>query len=324
MNLSFKKILVIQTAFIGDTILATSVAEELHEFFPQSEIFLLVRKGNHALFENHPFLQILTHDKTHKFSSLFNLFKNIRKEKFDVVVNLHRYTSSHLLTILSGARVKLGYSSIFKMFYTHTIQHNFQKGLHEIHRYHSIIQPLTHSEKIFLPKIYPPQNLPDNFFSEKEYICLFPGSLWPTKQLPPTKWIELIHKIPDKFNIFLCGSKEDNNLCEYIKVKSQHPNVTNIAGMFSLLETASIVQKAKRVFVNDSAPLHIASALNIPVTAFFCSTVTNFGFFPLSDDAQVIEVENLDCRPCGIHGHKQCPRGHFRCGLEISLDEIKI
>ncbi len=324
MNIYPQKILIIQTAFIGDTILATSVAEELHNTFPKSDIYILVKKGHQDIFENHPFLKVWTHDKTNKFKSLLYLIKKIRKEKFDVIVNLHRYFSSHLLTVLSNAPFKFAYSSFLKKFYTHTVTHQFQRGVHEIHRYHAIIQPLTNSEKAYLPKIYPSQNLLENFSSDKEYVCFFPGSVWATKQLPPDKWIELTKKIPDNFNIFLSGSKEDFNLCEYIKIKSQHPNVFNIAGIFSLLEVARITQQARRVFVNDSAPLHLVSALNIPVTSFFCSTVTDFGFYPLSDNSQVIEVENLDCRPCGIHGHKQCPKGHFRCGLEISLEKIKI
>ncbi len=324
MTIHPKKILIIQTAFIGDTILATSVVEELHNTFPKSNIYILVKKGHQDIFESHPFLKVWTHDKEKKYSSLWQLIKKIRKEKFDVIVNLHRYFSSHLLTVLSNAPLKFGYSSFLKKFYTHTVTHQFQKGVHEIHRYHAIIQPLTNSEKIYLPKIYPPQNLPENFSSDKEYVCFFPGSVWATKQLPPDKWIELTKKIPNTFNIFLSGSKEDFNLCEYIKVKSQHPNVFNIAGKFSLLEVARILQQSRIIFVNDSAPLHLASALNIPVTAFFCSTVTDFGFYPLSDNSQVIEVENLDCRPCGIHGHKHCPKGHFRCGLEISLEKIEL
>jgi len=61
--------------------------------------------------------------------------------------------------------------------------------------------------------------------------------------------------------------------------------------------------------------------MNAPVTAFFCSTTPNFGFGPLSEDSKVKELTSvLACRPCGLHGHKTCPEGHFRCGNEIELD----
>ncbi len=89
-----------------------------------------------------------------------------------------------------------------------------------------------------------------------------------------------------------------------------------------LMETAALFSKAHRVFVNDSGPLHIASAMNSPVTAFFCSTTPEFGFGPLSDKSEVVEVKNLECRPCGLHGHKICPKGHFNCGNLLDVKKI--
>ena len=77
-------------------------------------------------------------------------------------------------------------------------------------------------------------------------------------------------------------------------------------------------------YVNDSGPLHIASAMNAPVTSFFCSTVPDFGFGPLADQSKIVQVkEKLPCRPCGLHGHNSCPKGHFKCGNDISISEIE-
>ena len=83
------------------------------------------------------------------------------------------------------------------------------------------------------------------------------------------------------------------------------------------------MQNAFMNYTNDSAPLHIASAMNAPVTAVFCSTVTWFGYTPLSDKSFVVErAEPLYCRPCGLHGRKQCPEGHFKCALDISKNQL--
>lgn len=319
-----QKILIIQTAFIGDTILATSVAEELHTVFPNAQIVLLIKKGYEELFHQHPFLTIWTHDKSKKYSSLFSLIKKIRQEKFDAVINLHRYFSSNLLTVLSGASYKSGFQSFLSIFFSHSVRHSFQKNLHEIHRYHQLTEPLSQQSTVYLPKLYPPNHLPESFCTNKKYVCLFPGSVWATKQLPPARWLELIQYFSDDTEIYLCGSVQDKTLCAYLSVQSGRNNVRNIAGEYTLLEMAAIMQKAQRVYVNDSAPLHIASALNIPVTAFFCSTVTDFGFYPLSTDSQVLEVKDLKCRPCGIHGYRQCPQGHFRCGLDMPVSEARI
>ena len=101
-----KNILIIQTAFIGDAILASSVVEKMHQFFPQAKISILVRKGNESLYQEHPFLtQTLVWNKQDgKYKSLFRLLKIIRKQKFDTIINLHRYASSGFLTAFSKAK----------------------------------------------------------------------------------------------------------------------------------------------------------------------------------------------------------------------------
>jgi heptosyltransferase-2 len=69
--------------------------------------------------------------------------------------------------------------------------------------------------------------------------------------------------------------------------------------------------------------MHLASAVNAPVTVFYCSTVPDFGFGPLSDNSHIREVtEALECRPCGLHGFKNCPQGHFDCALKIDISKI--
>ena len=102
-------------------------------------------------------------------------------------------------------------------------------------------------------------------------------------------------------------------LCEKIKISSQHQNIINLAGKLSLLQSCALIKDAQMTYVNDSAPLHLASSVNAPVTAFFLSTIPAFGFGPLSDNSTIKEVLNLKCRPCGLHGHKTCPQKHFKC-----------
>ena len=109
-------------------------------------------------------------------------------------------------------------------------------------------------------------------------------------------------------------------MLERIKVNSGNDQVENLAGKLTLTESAELIKNARMNYVNDSAPLHMASAMNAPVTAYFCSTVPEFGFGPLSEHSVIVETnEKLSCRPCGLHGHKQCPQGHFNCGNQISI-----
>jgi heptosyltransferase-2 len=76
-------------------------------------------------------------------------------------------------------------------------------------------------------------------------------------------------------------------------------------------------------YVNDSAPMHLASALAAPTSAVFCSTVPGFGFGPLAGGAYVVEREApLYCRPCGLHGYRACPQGHFKCANDIQVARL--
>jgi heptosyltransferase-2 len=102
-----------------------------------------------------------------------------------------------------------------------------------------------------------------------------------------------------------------------------HTRITNLCGQLSFLESAALMRDARMNYVNDSAPLHFASAMNAPVTAVYCSTIPGFGFGPLSDQRFVVETrETLDCRPCGLHGFKACPLGHFNCAHTINAGQL--
>ena len=138
--------------------------------------------------------------------------------------------------------------------------------------------------------------------------------------MPKQKWVEKIKKLPADKVIYLLGGKEDIALCSEIIQYANQTNLISLAGELNLLESAALIQKASRTFVNDSGPLHLASAMNAPVTAYFCSTTPKFGFGPLSDDSIIREsTEVLSCKPCGLHGFKACPKGHFNCGETIEV-----
>jgi len=124
--------------------------------------------------------------------------------------------------------------------------------------------------------------------------------------------------------IYLLGGKADEESCQWIKNHSTHPNIIVMAGKLSFLESAALMKNGKMNYVIDSSPLHLASAVDAPVAAVFCSTVPSYGFGPLSSVKRIIETsEILPCRPCGLHGHKQCPEKHFKCA-EIPPDRFLI
>lgn len=325
MHPAFSNILVIQTAFIGDAILASSLLEKLHARFPSASISVLVRGGNESIYQNHPFLkEVLVWEKRKaKFRHLFALLNLIRKNQYDCVVNCHRYASSGLLTAFSGARHTAGFKeNPFSFLFHHTARHKIGDGRHETERYTDLVSDFA-GKDVFPPRLYPgsADETAVQAFKDKKYVCMAPASVWFTKQLPPEKWIALCDQQDASVNIFLLGAPGDTDLCEHIRKNSRHKNITVLAGKLSLLASAALMKNAAMNYVNDSAPLHLASALNAPVKAFFCSTVPEFGFGPLSSNAEILGVNDLPCRPCGLHGYKACPLKHFKCGHDMPLPE---
>lgn len=314
-----KSVLVIQTAFLGDVILATPVASELKRLYPDSTIDFLVKKGNESLLINHADIRkTYVFDKSQKWKSIRSLLKEFRSNKYDLVINLHRFGSSGIIAGLSGGRNRYGFKkNPFSFLYTKKFDHEIGNGTHEVSRNLSLLKEFGAAD-IARPSLYPSSSDYNTIeqYQTDPYVCLAPTSVWFTKQMPQEKWVDLIKQIDGKA-IYLLGSKADFAHCEEIRLTCESENVINLAGKLNLLQSAALIQKAARTYVNDSGPMHIASAMNSPTTAFFCSTVPTFGFGPLSEDSIIVEVDNLDCRPCGLHGHKECPKGHFKCGQEL-------
>lgn len=322
-----KKFLIIQTAFIGDVILATPLIEKLHRFFPEASIDFVLRKGNEALLRENPKLNKLYvwDKKNSKYNDLARISREIRKERYDVLLNLQRFASTGLLTSSSRARLKIGFDkNPFAFTFNKKYPHKISPGVHEVDRNLQLIESFTDAS-FQKPVLYPSDAdyaavAP---YQTTPYITISPASVWFTKQYPAEKWVELMDALDPEVNIYLLGGPEDQSLCESIKENSRHGNTAVLAGKLSLLQSAALMKSAKMNYTNDSAPMHLASAVNAPVTAIFCSTVPEFGFGPLSDNSKVVQTrEKLTCKPCGLHGKNQCPEGHFKCAYTITVDQL--
>ena len=321
MNLD--RILVIQTAFLGDVILATPIWENIHAAYPHAQIDVVVKKGNESLLTGHPFLhQVFIFDKRNKVKNLWNLGKTLRSQQYDLVINLQRFASSGILTLLTRGKESRGFQkNPLSLFFSKRYPHEMKPDWHEVDRNLCLISDLV-TAPIGRPQLFPSKDDLNSvqIYQQVPYCCLAPTSVWFTKQAPLEIWLELIEKLSQtKEQIFLLGAPSDRAYLDEIVKNTRSAQVINLAGRLSLLQSAALMAGAKHNYVNDSGPLHLASATNAPVSAFFCSTVPEFGFGPLSDHSDVIEVKNLDCRPCGLHGHKACPKGHFKCGKDLKI-----
>ena len=324
-----KKILIIQTAFIGDVVLATALIEKLHIYFPGAAIDFLVRKGNESLLNNNPYLNevLIWNKKEQKIKNLFGILKKIRAKKYDTVINVQRFFATGLLTAFSGAKQTIGFDkNPLSFLFNKKIKHVFdlQHPKHEVERNNELIKDLT-DDHFTRPVLYP-SAADEQFiqpYTENKFVTMTPSSVWFTKKYPHEKWIDLINRFNPSYKIYLLGGKDNYEECALIVKNISNINTEILAGKLSFLQSAALMKQAKMNYVNDSAPLHFASAVNANVTAIFCSTIPAFGYTPLSDRSFIIETkEQLACRPCGLHGKKVCPLGHFKCAFGIETAQV--
>jgi ADP-heptose:LPS heptosyltransferase len=325
-----QKILVIQTAFIGDVVLATALAEKLHLYFAEARIDFLVRQGNETLLANNPHIHtvLVWNKKEDKTKNLFRLIQTIRKTKYDRVINLQRFFSTGLMTALSGAQETVGFDkNPLSFLYSKKVPHVIGRtlpSLHELERNQLLIEHIT-DQKFIKPRLYPSDADVERIspYTQQPYITVTPSSVWFTKQYPFEKWVEFMNEVPSDYAVYILGGKENVVESKRLQAQTTHPHTFVLAGEFSFLQSAALMKNASMNYVNDSAPLHFASAMNAPVTAIFCSTLPAFGFTPVSDTSYLIEtLEPLTCRPCGLHGKKTCVHEHFKCGYGIKKEQL--
>lgn len=330
----FQKILILQTAFTGDVVLAIPLARAAKEAFPQAEVHFLVRPDIAVLLKHNPFIdKVWTYDKRRSekgMGAFLRQTKMLRKTGFDLALIPHRSIRSAML--VWGAKIprRIGFHRSGGAFlFTDIVP--YPTDIHEIERNLKLLQVLGWNGKIPRPEIFPG---PDEkreikrFFDEmrieidQPIVAVAPGSVWPTKRWLPERFAEVTTKIWEKWGIhsILVGGKEDTALANEVMEKGGE-GTANAVARFSLLASAELISRSKVLMSNDSAPLHLAVAVNTPVVAIFGPTVPIFGFAPYGTGNKVIQ-KNLECRPCSIHGGQRCPKKHFRCMREISSSEV--
>jgi heptosyltransferase-2 len=154
-------------------------------------------------------------------------------------------------------------------------------------------------------------------------VALAPGSIWATKRWPAAHFVGLAKLLVDAgWALALIGGTQDRSLCDQISDAVGGKHALNAAGALNLLQSAELIRRSDALVSNDSAPMHLASAMRVPVVALFGPTIPGFGFAPLGPRDIVVERRSLSCRPCSIHGGTKCPIGTFECMIAISPGEV--
>jgi heptosyltransferase-2 len=349
------KVLILQTAFLGDLLLSIPLVKRIRKRFPNHLITLVCRNGCGDIFRELSLVdQVFEVNKSCK-PEYRQLIQDLKKQNYDYIFSPHYSFRTNWIVRGLKANFKVGFENFWnKFFLTHKIKRNL--NLPDALRQLQLIAPFDKEvslgieeyldkrmqiQTLDLNHLNPSQNrIPVPSFANmclkselskhpqyeeilKAYqntqhaVFLAPGSVWNTK-----KWTEEgYRKVAQSYsNVVLIGSPQERDLCD--RICSGMKNVQNIAGRPSLFELFVILTKARLVICTDSGAMHMASVAGASTVAIFGPTVLEIGYQPWQDRALVVENKNLNCRPCGKHGPQKCPLGHHNCMKSISAEQV--
>lgn len=320
--------LVIQTSFLGDMVLTTPLIAYLAE---RGSVDVVCTPAAATLLANNPHVrEVIVYDKRGRdrgIGGFMRLASTLRDAKYTAAYHAQGSPRSGALSMIAGIRDRVGFaSSAGRMFYTTRVP--LIENTHHAARLLSLgtRDPMrTASAAELRPQLYPGEveraavdALLGDVASER-LIALAPGSVWATKRWP--YYAELASDLALLGRIVVIGGPADRELAAAI-VGATDGRAIDTTGKLSLLASAELIGRCSVLVTNDSAPQHLASAMNTATVAVFGPTVPEFGFGPLAEHLSIAGVSGLACRPCDKHGPQKCPLGHWKCMRDLSTDDV--
>lgn len=313
--------LVIQTAFLGDVVLSTPLLSALAERHGAVDVVTTPLAA--PLLETHPAVrQVFPYDKRgadRGWGGLKSLARRLREQAYAQAYLPHRSLRSAALAMLARIPARIGFAGGWSFLYTEA-RPKPRTG-HETDR---LMALANGAPGLYRPHLRPTsedQQVADGLISG-DFVALAPGSIWGSKRWP--YYAELASKLAAA--VVVVGGPDDaalgNEIVRAVEGGQGRSRAVNACGRLTLRQSAALIGRARLLVTNDSAPLHLATAMGTPVVAVFGPTVTEFGFGPLRPGDVALGVEGLACRPCSPHGPPACPLGHHRCMRELTVSAV--
>ena len=321
--------LVIQTAFLGDVILSTGLLSALAE--RHGPVDVVTTPAAAPLLETHPAVRAVVpydkHGAGRGIDGFFRLVRALKGRGYARAFLPHRSLRSALLARLAGIPERIGFAGgPGSWSYTRRIPMPLEG--HDAERQLALATEgqggggaagkkarvslgITAEDREVAGRWLREHGIPDGF------VALAPGSIWGTKRWPG--YATLAGRIEGP--VVVIGGPGDAALATNV-TEAAPGRAHSAAGELSLRATAALLERARLLVTNDSAPLHLAGAVGTPVVAVFGPTVPSFGFGPRGPRDRIVERDGLACRPCSRHGPQVCPLGHHRCMNEIAVEEV--
>ena len=335
-SVSSPRLLVVQTGFLGDVVLTTPLLTTLHQQLTPTSLTVLTTPQAKPLLDCHPVVsQVLVDAKRTEGrgpGGLWRMAQRLRRERFTLAVAAHKSFRTALLLMLAGIPQRLGFRQSPGWFLYHQTA-NRDPHRHEVERILCIMRafglapedcnrtPLvtySHEAKTKAEALLHEVGLgtTDPLF----VVC--PGSVWVTKRWTVDGFAGLVRQLELHYGrVLLCGSPEDEPIAQMIHERSGQQSI-NMVGRADLQTFMALIDRAQVVISNDSAPMHIAVARDVPVVAIFCATTPSLGYGPYTTRAVVVEKKELFCRPCRRHGGPSCPRGTEDCMRQVTISDV--
>lgn len=329
-----KRILVIQSAFLGDSLLTLPLLREIKTLHPRSHLTVLTLPAHAELFRSSAWVsEVVEDDKRGVHGGVlgtWRLSRRLAAEGFDLALIPHRSLRSALLAYLAKIPRRIGFTeSAGRFLFTRAV--SFSWLMHDLERNVSLLLPLKPGLELkpgaerTLSVEEPARRrveklLTDSGVGDQDTLVgVHPGSKWPTKRWPSERFIEICRSLKERGRkVLIIGGAEDKALCGEIARRS---GTLDYSGRTSLSDLKALMARLSLFITNDSGPMHVATASGVPTLALFGPTTRELGFFPFGPNHKVLEAE-LECRPCSLHGGNTCPRGHFLCMKLITPSQV--
>ena len=331
--MSYSKILVINLMHIGDLLLVTPVLKTLRSNYPKAHIALLAdAKLRDLVKDNQHIDELIEIDKKGYHNNLLNYFKfigEIRNKKFDIAINLHANERASFIAAFSGAKKIVGYATFGAGLFFDKIMENTKAIKHQIHSHFDVLKEavgvstiddgglemwLTNEAKDEADKLWR-----NSYGTDTVVVGFNVGASWETKRWCDEYFAIVADKLLENgYGVAFFGGPMDEILVKKTIEQMKHKNHEKLkifTGKLSLQELGAMLKRCAVFLTNDSGPMHIAVALDVPVVTMFGASPVP-GFYPYNDKSVLIKTP-VKCHPCGIH---QCDT--LECMKTIGVDVV--
>ncbi len=325
-----QRVLVILLRYIGDVLLASPILGALRRAFPEARLSMLVNPGTEEVLTGNPDLdEVLILDRTPSTTRQLRFIGQLRRRRFDHVIDLTDGDRAAVLSWLTGAAVRIGYNDerLWRGRLYNRVIPPSAVLLHRTARNARALEALGVHADALRPRIWTSRGdeaaaagVLEAFqiASDEPFVAIHPGARTWLKRWPADRFAAVADHIQEAvgFKVLVLGGEGDRGVLRKIAEAMRSP-ARSVAGGLRLLELAVLLSRARLLVSNDSGPMHIAAGMGTRVVALFGPTNPR-EWGPIGSGHRVL-YPGLDCRACGERG---CKLGDGSCMRLISLDEV--